>query len=146
MGHWVTTEDDRHIFISDGGKVCAMRSQISRASGGTERGKALAARSKAAMTKPANRAHESGPGGMGSGSGKPSLDDRMTASADAAKVRAESARVRGDRTAELQAHKHRAHPRQAGRRQLDQEERPWHDQAGGGEDRGGGAGGAGARG
>jgi len=52
MGHWVTLPDtDQHVFISDGGKVLATRGAISSAGGGKERGKALAARSKAAIGK-----------------------------------------------------------------------------------------------
>ena len=49
MGHWVTLDDDQHVYISDGGKVLATRSKISSAGGGKERGKSLAARSKAAI-------------------------------------------------------------------------------------------------
>jgi hypothetical protein len=51
MGHWVTLDDDQHVYISDGGKVLATRSAISKAGGAKERGKALAARSKAAIGK-----------------------------------------------------------------------------------------------
>ena len=51
MGHWVTLDDDQHVYISDGGKVLATRSKISSAGGAKERGKALAARSKAAITR-----------------------------------------------------------------------------------------------
>jgi hypothetical protein len=52
MGHWVTiSETDQHVFISDGGKVLATRGAISSAGGGKERGKALVARSKAAIGK-----------------------------------------------------------------------------------------------
>lgn len=55
MGHWVTLDDDQHVYISDGGKVLATRSKISSAGGGKERGKALAARSKAAIGKAMSR-------------------------------------------------------------------------------------------
>jgi hypothetical protein len=47
MGHWVT------ISESDGGKVLATRGAIGSAGGGKERGKALAAKSKAAIGKAA---------------------------------------------------------------------------------------------
>jgi len=55
MGRWVTLEDDQHVYISDGGKVLATRGAISSAGGGKERGRALAARSKAAMGKATDR-------------------------------------------------------------------------------------------
>jgi hypothetical protein len=55
MGHWVTLDDDQHVYISDGGKVLATRSAISSAGGGKQRGKALAARSKAAIGKATGR-------------------------------------------------------------------------------------------
>ncbi len=48
---WVTLDDDQHVYISDGGKVLATRGAISSAGGGKERGRALAARSKAAVGK-----------------------------------------------------------------------------------------------
>ncbi len=51
MGHWVTLADDQHVYISDGGKVLATRGKISSAAGGKDRGKALAARSRAAIGK-----------------------------------------------------------------------------------------------
>jgi hypothetical protein len=51
MGRWVTLDDDQHVYISDGGKVLASRSAISKAGGAKERGKALAARSKGAITR-----------------------------------------------------------------------------------------------
>jgi hypothetical protein len=51
MGRWVTLQDDQKVFISDGGKVLATRSKISSAGGAKERGKSLAARSKAAITR-----------------------------------------------------------------------------------------------
>jgi hypothetical protein len=51
MGHWVTLDDDQHVYISDRGKVLATRGAISSASGGKERGKELEARSKAAISK-----------------------------------------------------------------------------------------------
>ena len=46
---WVTLDDGQHVFISAGGKVLASRSKISSAGGAKERGKSLAARSKAAI-------------------------------------------------------------------------------------------------
>jgi len=55
MGHWVTLDDDQHVYISDGGKVLATRGQISSASGGKERGRALAQRSRAAVGKATGR-------------------------------------------------------------------------------------------
>ncbi len=55
MGHWVTLDDDQHVYISDGGKVLATRGKISSAGGGKERGRALAARSKAAVGKAMSR-------------------------------------------------------------------------------------------
>jgi hypothetical protein len=55
MGRWVTLDDDQHVYISDGGKVLATRSAISSAGGAKERGKALAARSKAAIGKAAGK-------------------------------------------------------------------------------------------
>ncbi len=48
---WVTLEDGQHVLIGSSGRVLATRAQISSASGGKERGKALAARSKAAIDK-----------------------------------------------------------------------------------------------
>ncbi len=51
MGHWVTLDDDQHVYISDGGKVLATRGAISSAAGGKERGRALAGRSKAAVDR-----------------------------------------------------------------------------------------------
>ncbi len=45
---WVTLDDGQHVLIA-GGQVYATRGQISSASGGKERGRALAARSKAAV-------------------------------------------------------------------------------------------------
>jgi hypothetical protein len=51
MGHWVTLDDDQHVYISDGGKVLAKRSAISSAGGGKDRGKSLIAKSKAAIGK-----------------------------------------------------------------------------------------------
>ncbi len=55
MGHWVTLDDDQHVYISDSGKVLATRGAISSAAGGKERGKALAERSKAAVGKATGR-------------------------------------------------------------------------------------------
>ena len=55
MGHWVTLDDDQHVYISDGGKVLATRSKISSAGGAKERGKSLAARSKAAIGRVRNK-------------------------------------------------------------------------------------------
>ncbi len=55
MGHWVTLDDDQHVYISDGGKVLATRGAISSAAGGKERGRALAQRSKAAIGKATGR-------------------------------------------------------------------------------------------
>jgi len=52
---WITLDDGQHVFIGSGGKVLATRGQISSAGGGKERGKALAARSKAAMGKATGR-------------------------------------------------------------------------------------------
>ncbi len=46
---WVTLDDGQHVYIGSGGKVLATRSAISSASGGKERGKALATRSKTAI-------------------------------------------------------------------------------------------------
>ncbi len=46
---WVTLDDGQHVLIGSSGKVLATRAQISSASGGKERGQALAARSKAAI-------------------------------------------------------------------------------------------------
>ncbi len=40
MGHWVTLDDDQHVYISDGGKVLASRSAISRGAPAKSRGKA----------------------------------------------------------------------------------------------------------
>lgn len=103
MGHWITDEDGQHLYISDRGEVLATHAAISKASGGTERGKALAARSKAAiLKKKAGGAAKPKPAGSGS------IADRMAASADAAKARAEAAKASGNRPAELQAHEHRA--------------------------------------
>ncbi len=49
---WVTLDDGQHVYISSGGKVLATRGAISSGpGGGKERGKALAARSKAAIGK-----------------------------------------------------------------------------------------------
>lgn len=48
---WVTLDDGQHVFIGAGGKVLATRGKISSAGGAKERGKALAARSKAAIAK-----------------------------------------------------------------------------------------------
>ncbi len=56
MGHWVTLDDDQHVYISDGGKVLATRGAISSAAGGKERGRALAGRSKAAIGKALGKA------------------------------------------------------------------------------------------
>ena len=36
MGHWVTLDDDQHVYISDGGKVLATRGAISAAAKGKE--------------------------------------------------------------------------------------------------------------
>src|SRR5208283_4963618 len=58
MGHWVTLDDDQHVYISDGGKVLATRGKISSAGGGKERGKALAARSKAAIGRVGGKVKE----------------------------------------------------------------------------------------
>jgi hypothetical protein len=52
---WVTLDDGQHVYIGAGGKVLATRSAISSAGGGKERGKALAARSKAAIGKVKNK-------------------------------------------------------------------------------------------
>ncbi len=53
---WVTLDDGQHVYISSGGKVLATRGAISSGpGGGKERGKALAARSKAAMNAAINR-------------------------------------------------------------------------------------------
>ncbi len=47
---WVTLDDGQHVYIGSSGRVLATRSQISSGpGGGKERGKALAARSKAAI-------------------------------------------------------------------------------------------------
>jgi len=51
MGHWVTLDDDQHVYISDSGKVLATRGAISSSGGGKDRGKVMAARSKAAIGK-----------------------------------------------------------------------------------------------
>src|SRR5271166_6882660 len=40
MGHWVTLDDDQHVYISDGGKVLATRGAISRGAPSKSRGKA----------------------------------------------------------------------------------------------------------
>jgi len=56
MGHWVTLDDDQHVYISSGGKVLATRGAISSGGGGKERGKALAARSKAAIGRASSKA------------------------------------------------------------------------------------------
>ena len=48
---WVTLDDGQHVFIGAGGKVLALRGAISSAGGAKERGKSLAARSKAAIGK-----------------------------------------------------------------------------------------------
>ena len=48
---WVTLDDGQHVLIGPGGKVLASRVAISSAAGGKERGRALAARSKAAIGK-----------------------------------------------------------------------------------------------
>jgi len=48
---WITLDDGQHVFIGSGGKVLATRGQISSAAGGKERGRALAARSRAAVGK-----------------------------------------------------------------------------------------------
>jgi len=55
MGHWVTLDDDQHVYISDGGKVLATRGKISSAGRGKERGKALRTRSKIAVEAAINR-------------------------------------------------------------------------------------------
>ncbi len=46
---WVTLDDGQHVLIGPSGRVLATRAQISSASGGKERGQALAGRSKAAV-------------------------------------------------------------------------------------------------
>jgi hypothetical protein len=56
MGHWITVgDDDQHVYVTDSGKIAATRSAISSAGGAKERGKALAARSKAAIGKAMSR-------------------------------------------------------------------------------------------
>jgi len=55
MGHWVTTDEGNHVYISNGGKVLATRGAISSAAGGKERGLAMAQRSKAAVGKATGR-------------------------------------------------------------------------------------------
>jgi hypothetical protein len=47
---WITLDDGRHVLIA-GGKVYATRAAISSVSGGKERGRALAARSKIAIAR-----------------------------------------------------------------------------------------------
>ncbi len=46
---WVTLDDGQHVYIGSGGKVLATRGAISNVSGGGERGRALAMRSKTAI-------------------------------------------------------------------------------------------------
>ena len=48
---WVTLDDGQKVLIGPSGKVLATRAQISSASGGKERGQALASRTKAAIAK-----------------------------------------------------------------------------------------------
>ncbi len=52
---WVTLDDGQHVYIGSGGKVLATRGAISSVSGGGERGRALAERSKAAIGKATGR-------------------------------------------------------------------------------------------
>ncbi len=61
---WVTLDDGQHVYIGSSGRVLATRAPISSGpGGGKERGKALAARSKAAI-------------GKATGKGKPSLKEQ----------------------------------------------------------------------
>ncbi len=55
MGHWVTLDDDQHVYIGSGGKVLATRGAISSGGGGKDRGNALAARSKAAIGRASSK-------------------------------------------------------------------------------------------
>ncbi len=56
---WVTLDDGQHVLIGSSGKVAATRAQISSASGGKERGKALAGRSKGAVARAVAKARAS---------------------------------------------------------------------------------------
>ncbi len=56
---WVTLEDGQHVLIGPGGKTLATRAQISSASGGKERGKALAGKSKGAVARAVAKARAS---------------------------------------------------------------------------------------
>jgi len=78
MGHWVTLDDDQHVYISGGGKVLATRGAISSGAGGKDRGKALAARSKAAI-------------GKATGKSRPSLREQADAHRSGKGTRAERA-------------------------------------------------------
>ena len=57
---WVTLDDGQHVFIQNG-RVLADRSSISKVSGASDRGKALAGRSKAALVRAARGKSQAAP-------------------------------------------------------------------------------------